>query len=142
MQITPFSYTPADYEAEAASNSYLMSLIAIAAGLPLPIFNLLASFLFYLGNRKKSFFIRWHCTQALVAQLATLVINSFGFWWTVAILLSKKQFTNGYVAYIIVLLVFNLIEFAATVHTAIKIRKGQHVQWWLAGAVTNLLCKK
>ena len=31
-----FVYKPDEYEAEKASNSYLMSLIAIMVGLPLP----------------------------------------------------------------------------------------------------------
>ena len=52
IQIKKFSYEPGEHEAEAASNSYLMSLIAIIVGLPLPIVNLIATFIFYLGNRK------------------------------------------------------------------------------------------
>jgi len=39
-------------EREYASNSYLMSLFALFVGLPLPIFNLIATIIFYLGNRK------------------------------------------------------------------------------------------
>ena len=36
-------YKPAEHELEAASNSYLMSLLAVMAGLPFPIINLLAT---------------------------------------------------------------------------------------------------
>ena len=43
-----FSYKPHDSEMERASNSYLMSLVAVMGGLPLPIFNLLATLFFYL----------------------------------------------------------------------------------------------
>ena len=39
-------YKPAEHELEAASNSYLMSLLAVMAGLPFPIINLLASDVF------------------------------------------------------------------------------------------------
>ena len=55
-----FNYQLSEEETESASNSYLMSLIAIIAGLPLPILNLLATFIFYLGNRKSTYFVRWH----------------------------------------------------------------------------------
>ena len=47
-----FPYKPDDYEAEKASNSYLMSVVAVIAGLPLPIINLVATAIFFLGNRK------------------------------------------------------------------------------------------
>ncbi len=74
-----FEYEPGEHEAEKASNSYLMSLIAVMAGLPLPILNLIATLIFYLGNRKGTYFVRWHCTQPLVSQLSMLAMNSVGF---------------------------------------------------------------
>ena len=37
MSLQEFSYAPDDYETEKASNSYLMSLVVIMVGLPLPI---------------------------------------------------------------------------------------------------------
>jgi len=61
-----FEYQPSEHEAEKASNSYLMSLIALIAGMPLPIINLIASVIFFVGNRKGTYFVRWHCTQALL----------------------------------------------------------------------------
>lgn len=141
MQISKFSYAPDEYEAEAASNSYLMSLMAIVVGLPLPVINLIATLIFYLGNRKSTYFVRWHCTQALLSQLSMLFINSFSFWWTISIAFSDEMITNNYIAYIIVVVVFNLIEFIATIYTAIQTRKGIHVQWWFYGPLTNIICK-
>lgn len=138
---TKFSYEPGEHEAETASNSYLMSLIAIIAGLPLPIINLIATFIFYLGNRNGTYFVRWHCTQALLSQLSMLFINSFGFWWTVSIIFTDEQITSKYIAYIIVALVFNLTEFIATIYSAIQTRKGIHVQLWFYSDITNLICK-
>ena len=58
---TSFPYQPMEHEAEKASNSYLMSVIALMAGLPLPIINLIATAMFYIGNRKGPYFVRWHC---------------------------------------------------------------------------------
>lgn len=136
-----FAYEPTDHEAEKASNSYLMSLIAIIAGLPLPIINLVATLIFYLGNRKGTYFVRWHCTQALLSQVSILFINSFGFWWTVSIIFTDDTITDKYIAYIISAIIFNLTEFIATIYTAIQTRKGIHVQWWFYGNLTHLICK-
>lgn len=132
---------PGEHEAEAASNSYLMSLVAIIVGLPLPIINLIATGIFYLGNRKSTYFVRWHCTQALLSQASVLIINSYGFWWTISILFTDEAISSKYIAYIMAAFVFNLLEFIATIFTAIKTRKGIHVQWWFYGNLTNLICK-
>jgi uncharacterized Tic20 family protein len=139
--LKPFAYQPEEHETESASNSYLMSLLAIVVGLPLPIINLIATLIFYLSNRKSTHFVRWHCTQALLSQLSMLFINSYGFWWTVSILFTDEAITNTYIAYILVLLIFNLTEFIATIYTAIQVRKGHHVSWWFYGPLTSLICK-
>ncbi len=141
IALKTFYYEPGEHEAEKASNSYLMSLIAVIAGLPLPIINLAATFIFYLGNRKATYFVRWHCTQALLSQFSLLFINSAGFWWTISIIFSDEKVTTNYIAYIITLLLFNLSEFIATIYTAIKTRKGIHVEWWFYGTLTNIICK-
>ncbi|HTN20193.1 MAG TPA: DUF4870 domain-containing protein [Pelobium sp.] len=141
INVSKFIYTPGEDESEKASNSYLMSLIAFIVGLPLPIVNLIATLIFYLGNRNGRYFVRWHCTQALLSQLSMLFVNSFGFWWTVSIIFTQETVTNSFVAYIFSALIFNLIEFVATIYTAIQTRKGIHVEWWFYGNLTNLLCK-
>ena len=141
ITIEKFSYVPGEYEAETASSSYLMSLVAIIIGLPIPIINLAATAIFYLGNRKSTYFVRWHCTQALLSQLSLLFLNSFGFWWTISIIFSDQPITNNYIAYVIAAAIFNLIEFIATIYTAIQTRKGIHVEWWFYGGLTNLICK-
>jgi len=142
IQIKKFSYEPGEHESEAASNSYLMSLIAIIVGLPLPIVNLIATFIFYLGNRKSTYFVRWHCTQALLAQLSMLFINSYAFWWTISIIFKEQPITSNYIAFLIVAIIFNLTEFITTIYTAIQTRKGVHVEWWFYGTLSNIICKE
>jgi hypothetical protein len=136
-----FIYEPGEHEAEKASNSYLMSLVAVIAGLPLPILNLFATLVFYVGNRKGTYFVRWHCTQALLSQLSLLFLNSYGFWWTISIIFGSGTITGNYIAYMITALLFNIAELIATIYTAIKTRKGIHVEWWFYGDITNLICK-
>ena len=133
---------PGEHEAERASNSYLMSLIAIIAGLPLPIINLIATFIFFLGNRKATYFVRWHCTQALLSQVSMLLINSFGFWWTISLIFGDREIDSSFLAYIITALLFNLTEFVATIYALVQTRKGIHVKWWLYGDLTDLLIKR
>jgi uncharacterized membrane protein len=141
IQLKKFSYEPGEHEAETASSSYLMSLIAIIVGLPLPIVNLIATLIFYLSNRKSTYFVRWHCTQALLSQLSMLFINSYGFGWTISIIFTDEAITSNYIAYIIAAIIFNLTEFIATIYTAIQTRKGIHVEWWFYGTFTNIICK-
>jgi len=133
--------TPTEHEAEKASNSYLMSLVALVVGVPLPIINLLATFFFFIGNRKGTYFVRWHCMQALLSQGSMLVINSYGFWWTVSIIFTDEVITSRFVAYVIAAACFNLAEFVATIYTAIQTRKGKHVKWFFYGNLTDLLVR-
>lgn len=137
-----FNYEPGEDEAEKASNSYLMSLIAIMCGLPLPIINLVATGIFYLGNRNGTHFVRWHCTQALVSQLSLLVMNSVGFWWTISIIFYEEEISSAWIAYLITVFLFNITDFVATIYTAIQTRKGRHVSWWFYGELTQVLCPR
>jgi uncharacterized membrane protein len=136
-----FLYEPGEHEAEKASNSYLMSLVALIAGLPFPIINLFATLFFYVGNRKGTFFVRWHCMQALLSQFSVLLMNSFGFWWTISIIFGSESISNNYIAYMFTIFIFNVADFIATIYTAINTRKGIHISWWFYGDLTNLICK-
>ena len=136
-----FPYTPDEYESERASNSYLMSVVVLMVGLPLPIINLIASAMFYLANRKSGRFVRWHCTQTLLAQALTLVANATAVYWTLSIVFRGATSTNNYFAYLFTVILFNLIEFAATVYAAVHTRRGNHVVWWFFGPLTELMVK-
>lgn len=141
-EVSTFVYQPDDHESEKASNGYLMSLLAIMVGLPLPIVNLIATFIFYLGNRKSTHFVRWHCTQALLSQVTVLVMNSIGFSWTMKIIFTDLEISNDYVGYMITVFLFNLTEIIATIYAAQQVRKGKHVHLWFFGTVTDLIVTK
>lgn len=131
-----------EHEAEKASNSYVMSIIAIFAGLPFPLINLIATLIFFLGNRKGTYFTRWHCTQALLSQVSLLIINTIGVVWSAMIIFDKREISDSYIAYLVTLLLFNLAEFIATVNAAVKTRKGIHVEWYFYGTLTDMLCRE
>lgn len=134
---TSFVYQPSEHEAEKASTSYLMSLVVLIVGVPLPIINLVASVFFLISNQKGTYFVRWHCMQALLSQVAVFVFNSFLFWWTVSILFFDANTTPFYAVYLTFVVVLNLIEFFFTMYAAIETRKGKHVFWPLFGDLTQ-----
>lgn len=139
MMTNPAKYMPRDDEMEKASNGYLMSVMAIMVGLPLPIVNLLATLIFFLGNLKSSWFVKWHCTQALLSQLTVFVMNSFAFAWTMQVWFGNKIVTDSYIAYIITIIFFNITELLLNIVAAIRVRKGKHVKWWFWSAVTDMV---
>lgn len=141
IKVEPKQFIPNNYESEKASNSYLMSLIAIIAGMPLPIVNLIATFAFFIANLKAPHYVRWHCTQNLLSQLSLFIINTTGFWWTMSIIFSDTTISNNYIAYVLSMIIFNAIELLATIISAMQTRKGNHIQWWFYGNITNAICK-
>lgn len=130
-----------EHELEAASNSYLMSLLVAMIGLPFPIVNLIATIIFFLANRRQTYFVRWHCMQALVSQLPLFCTNSILFWWTVRVFIGWTSLSSFYFAYLFTVLLFNFIDFIATIHTMIAVRQGKQVEWYVYGPLTHLLCK-
>lgn len=135
-----FAYVPAEDEAEKASSSYLMSMMAMAVGVALPIVNLIATLIFYLGNRRATYFVRWHCTQALLSQASMVPVNSVGIGWALAILLTDRVVTNAFIAYVLAALLINAMELVMTIRSAILTRRGQHVSWFFYGPLTDRLC--
>ncbi len=128
-------------ELEKASNSYLMSLLAMFVGLPIPILNLVATLIFFYGNRKASPFVRWHCTQALVTQVSLFFFNTVSFWWTIGIFTGEFDLSNYYFSYLIIVIVINASEIIQTLITAIQIRKRNNVRWYFYAPLVDAILK-
>ena len=77
----------------------------------MPIINLVATGIFYLLSRKGSPFVKWHTTQALVSQIPLFVMNNILFWWTVRILLFGAPLSSIYIAYFILVNIYNKYSF-------------------------------
>ena len=133
----PFYYKPKESEFDLASKSYLISIFALVTGIPLPITNLIASILFIVLNRKASFFVRWHCTQVLLAQIVLFFINSSCFWWGISIFLKWTEYTNTFIFYLSFVLLINLIELFQTIYTTIKITSKKHIRWVFFAPLTD-----
>ena len=146
------------HEYEQASNSYLMTVVSLIAGLPLPIINLLAAIGFYLGHRKSAYFVRWHCIQSIIGQALVIPFNSIAFTWTLTIIFNYKysNIYNGevfaedffhststaYWLYITFILLLNSIEFIAVIFTASKVRNGHNVRWPFVAGIADRLTSK
>ncbi len=132
-------YKPNETEKEKAANSYLMSLIAVMAGTPLPITYFLPTLIFFLSNRKSTPYVKWHITQALLSQITMFIINAVAFTWTINIFfLHNYTLTDSYIGYIITMLTFNIFEFIITLIAAIRVRRGVHMEWPFWGTITNI----
>ena len=148
-------------EYEQASNSYLMAIVAVIGGLPLPIINLIASFGYYLAKRKASYFVRWHAIQAVLAQLILVPFNSLAWAWTLGTFIKSGRFllehshdgrnhiwslfealTAPYIIYMSFIILFNTFEFFAVMYTGARVRKGHNVRWFLIANITDRLCSK
>jgi uncharacterized membrane protein len=137
-----FDYHPLPSELEKASNAYLMSLIALMAGMPLPILNLLATLIFFWAQRRGSYFVRWHVMQALLSQFVLLFFNSYLFWWVIDGLMGQRLFGKEFWWYLGFVLVFNTIEWIATIYTTIMVRKGHHIRWLVMADMCDAFVKK
>jgi len=159
----PATIHPSDLE--QASNSYLMAIVAVVAGLPLPIINTIASLIYYAAHKKSSYFVRWHCIQSILAQAIMIPFNSFAFAWTMKIVLSNvnyfeqdtlKEYSSEsifaseifyaasiyYWLYIAVVTIFNIAEFISVIITAAQVRKGKNVRWFIIANLTDALTSK
>ncbi len=127
---------------EQASNSYLMAVISVMAGLPLPIINVVASFIFYLGYKRASYFVRWHCIQAIMAQAVMVPFNSIAFAWTIRLLVNNQSPDVYFAAYIFAILIFNIVEFLTVIITASMVRKGKNVRWFIIANIADAITSK
>ena len=151
---------------EQASNSYLMAIVAVVAGLPLPIINTLASLIYYAAHRRSSYFVRWHCIQSILAQAIMIPFNSFALAWTLKIILSGypagtwlhtgsnfestfntdefsiEGLTMYYWLYIALIIILNIAEFFTVIITATRVRKGKNVRWFILANLTDALTSK
>lgn len=125
---------------EDAMGAYLMMFGALAAGLPLPIINLIAAIIYYYVNAKKSRFIKFHSLQSLLSQAPTTIMNAGLLFWTINIFTSMDgdvrfedaDFATGgptmgdyYWGYLITVVIANLLYFIFSLVGAAKARKGQ-----------------
>jgi hypothetical protein len=63
------------------------------------------------------------------------------FWWTVGLLFGDVELTSFYFAYLFTVVLFNVVDLVATVVSAVQVRKGKQIEWYVYGGLTDLICK-
>jgi len=111
-------------EKEDAMGAYLMMFATLAVGLPLPIINLVAAFIYLYLNRKTSRFVHFHALQSLYSQIPVTLLNAGMIIWLIIILVNDFNFTSEFKGYTIMVGVANLIYFIFSLIAAAKARKG------------------
>lgn len=129
-------------ELEQASYGYLMQLLVVMVGAPIPVVNLIGSVAYWIAKRKTKGFVKWHATQALVSQIPLYIINVTCFWWTIRMLMGHTLLSSAYFAYLFTIVIFNIVDYVFTIYAAIQVRKGYHVRWYAYGTLTDLICGK
>ncbi len=118
-------------EKEDAMGAYLMMFASMGAGLPLPIINLIASVIYFVVNKKKSRFVKFHAYQSLLSQFPTSLINGAGVFWASQIFIfDNLEVTDMFKGYILMAIILNLLYFIFSIIGAIKARAG-HVYYFL-----------
>lgn len=123
-------------EREDAMGSYFMMFAAMAAGLPLPILNLIAAIIYYYINKKKSPFVHFHALQSLISQLPTSLMNIGLVFWTVRNFYFDLDFTQIYFGYLAAVLIANLLYFIMSIVAAVAARKGRMYYFLFFGPIS------
>ncbi len=112
-------------EREDAMGSYFMMFAAMAAGLPLPIINLIAAIIYYYINKKKSPFVHFHALQSLISQLPTSLMNIVLVFWTVRNFIYDQDFSQMYFGYLAAVVIANVLYLIMSIVAAVWARKGR-----------------
>lgn len=111
---------------EDAMGAYLMMFAAVASSLPLPIVNLIAAFIYYYVNRKKSRFIHYHSLQSLLSQLPTTFMNWGLLYWIIMIWTQDDWMYDDYFkGYVFAVVIANILYIIFSLIAAVRARKGR-----------------
>lgn len=123
-------------EREDAMGAYFMMFASLAAGLPLPIINLIAAVIYLYINKSKSRFVHFHALQSLYSQLPTSLMNAVLVFWSIRIfILEHFSMSNAYKGYVLTVILANLIYFIFSIIAAIRARKGRFYYFAVFGKI-------
>jgi len=111
-------------EKEDAMGAYLMMFAGVAIAIPLPLLNLVASFVYLYLNRQKSRFVHFHALQALYSQIPVTILNMVLLAWLIVCLVNDFTFPATFKGYAIMVALVNLVDIVFSLIAAAKARKG------------------
>jgi len=114
-----------EQEKEAAMGSYFMMLVTLAVGLPLPIINLIAAFIYYYFIRSKGNFVKFHAYQSLISQIPISLLNAGVIVWVVTIVFSSAPFSSTFIGFVAIVFIANLVYLIVSIIAAVHSRQGK-----------------
>lgn len=114
-------------EKDDAMASYLMMFASWAVGLPLPLVNLVASFVYYAVNRKSSKFVAFHALQSLASQVPVSLLNAGVVGWGIGLLV-KGGAAGGlwpFLGYVFFTAAANILYLAFSIVALVHANKGR-----------------
>lgn len=122
-------------EKEDAMGAYLMMFATLAVGLPLPVINLVAAFIYLYINKKTSRFVYFHALQSLYSQIPVTLLNAGLVTWLVVILLNGSNFSSAFKGFVIMVVAANLVYFVFSLIAAARARKGLFYYFFFFGRI-------
>lgn len=123
-------------EKEDAMGSYFMMFASLAAGLPLPIINLIAAIIYYSINKHKSRFVKFHSLQSLLSQVPVSIFNAVLVVWSAGLIFSNDEISSTFIYFISFVVFLNVIYIIFSILAAVKARKGEMFYFYLIGNIT------
>ena len=111
-----------------------MMFASLAAGLPLPLINLVAAVIYYYINKKKSRFVRFHILQSLISQIPISILNAGLVGWFIRNMVMDAGFSSAFQGYAIAVVIANIVYFIFSIIAAVKARKGLFYYFLFFGA--------
>jgi uncharacterized membrane protein len=113
-------------EKDDAMGAYMMMFASVAIGMPLPILNLVASFIYYMINKKKSRFVAFHSLQAMLSSLGINIINTVAVIWIIILFISNDfNFTKDFMVFGILAIILNIVYFIVSLISTVKAKRGE-----------------
>jgi uncharacterized Tic20 family protein len=125
-------------EKEDAMAAYLMMFASLAIGLPIPLFNLIASFVYYVVNRKTSPFVGFHALQSLLSHLPVVFVNAGLVAWIIVAIVGPAGFAGGFFGYLLFAVLLNLAYIVISIIALVHARKGRFYYMPFFGRVSFL----
>jgi uncharacterized membrane protein len=122
-------------EKEDAMGAYFMMFAALAAGLPLPVMNLIAAIIYLFLNKKKSRFIHFHSLQSLLSQIPVSILNVALIVWLIKAIFFEFRFNNYFKGFLAMVIAANLIYIIFSIIAAVKARKGEFYYFLFFGRI-------
>ena len=122
-------------EKEDAMGAYFMMFAALAAGLPLPVLNLIAAIIYLYINKSKRRFIHFHSLQSLISQIPTSLLNIGLVIWVIRVVFFEFSFNSYFKGYLAMVIAANLIYIIFSIIAAVKARRGEFYYFVFFGRI-------